>query len=239
MTVHASLYIPEMHSFCDRWCERCTMTKRCKSCALDLDDDDANRATRNEQLWSAVAEKLPDALRLIEAAASEQRSASAPLLDVPSDLPCQTAATAQHLLDAAHNYALAVYGWLAGHSAFAAERRPPASPTCQQSDVLECSEAHAFSISDALEVVSWYGGMIAAKIAGGTWCRDDVDSGFIKIALLGMDRSLGAWAFLREALPDEADTILSLLADLDRLRHQTERAFPLAWAFRRPGFDDG
>ncbi|MFC1706648.1 hypothetical protein ACFL59_07485 [Planctomycetota bacterium] len=238
MTECASLYIPEMHSFCDRWCERCTMTGRCKSCGTDPEDDDADRDLRNEQLWSVVADKLPDALRLLETAATEEGVPPAEPAVLRSDSLCQATATDQRVLDAAHRYALGVYGWLNRFPAPSEQPLHDSQIRRQRADP-DGTEAETLSITDVVEVVHWYGALIAAKIAGGIGCRDDVANGFVKVALLGMDRSLGAWAFLRDALPDEADTIRSFLVDLGRLRQQTERAFPHARAFRRPGFDDG
>ena len=61
--------------------------------------------------------------------------------------------------------------------------------------------------------------------------------GSAKIALIAMDRSISAWAGLREALGDEADGILDLLASLTKLRSAAEGVFPKARAFVRPGFD--
>jgi hypothetical protein len=62
--------------------------------------------------------------------------------------------------------------------------------------------------------------------------------GSAKIALIAMDRSISAWAGLREALGDDPDGILDLLAQLAAIRRQTEKIFPEARAFVRAGFDE-
>ena len=61
--------------------------------------------------------------------------------------------------------------------------------------------------------------------------------GSAKIALIAMDRSISAWAGLREALGEEADGILDLLAELTKLRSVAGRLFPEARSFVRAGFD--
>ncbi len=62
--------------------------------------------------------------------------------------------------------------------------------------------------------------------------------GSAKIALIAIDRSLAAWARLREHFAAEhGDTILALLVQLERLRRAAETKFPDAREFRRPGFD--
>ena len=62
--------------------------------------------------------------------------------------------------------------------------------------------------------------------------------GFAKIALIAIDRSLAAWARLREHFAAEhGDAILDLLVQRERLRRDTETKFPAARAFKRPGVD--
>lgn len=67
-------------------------------------------------------------------------------------------------------------------------------------------------------------------------CSDS--NGSVKVALIGIDRSIAAWTRLRAHLPDRADELLDVLVRLDRLRRATEAQFPDARAFKRPGFDE-
>ena len=57
------------------------------------------------------------------------------------------------------------------------------------------------------------------------------------VALIGIDRSIAAWTLLTEHLPEEKDSILDILVLLARVRKHTEKDFPKARAFIRPGFD--
>jgi len=63
-------------------------------------------------------------------------------------------------------------------------------------------------------------------------------NGSAKVALIGIDRSIGAWAKLYELFPDQSDTILDILLQLDRLKKKIDITFPNAQHFKRPGFDD-
>jgi hypothetical protein len=106
----------------------------------------------------------------------------------------------------------------------------------------------AAEIGDGLEVVQWYLFFIDVKLQRAVASRvdrnRDGDDGFpsdadgsAKVALVAIDRSIGAWARLRGHLDGEADAMLDLLVQLERLRRAVERDFPTARAFRRPGLD--
>ena len=60
--------------------------------------------------------------------------------------------------------------------------------------------------------------------------------GSAKVALLGIDRSILAWALFSQ-LEAFTSTALPAMLTLDRLRRNVEKAFPKARPFVRPGFD--
>jgi hypothetical protein len=107
-------------------------------------------------------------------------------------------------------------------------------------------------LSEFVDVIRWYQHFIYVKLsrAIGSRASEELETdeelrafpkdseGSAKIALIAMDRSIAAWSGLRTALgPDDADGILDLLAQLAAIRRETEKLFPGARAFKRPGFD--
>ena len=110
-------------------------------------------------------------------------------------------------------------------------------------------EREAASIIDAVEVIRWYQPQIYVKLMRALMQNDFDDSleedsdypkdsdGSAKVALIGMDRSIGAWGRLIEHFPEKTDDILTTLLHLDRLRRKVEKVFPEARNFIRPGFD--
>jgi len=68
---------------------------------------------------------------------------------------------------------------------------------------------------------------------------DRMDSnGSAKVALVAIDRSIGAWRVLQFSLPEKSDTIKPILLELDGLRRGIETRFPRARDFIRPGLDE-
>lgn len=71
----------------------------------------------------------------------------------------------------------------------------------------------------------------------GEFSKDKDSDGSAKVALIGIDEGVAAWATLHKHFPEEEDSILKLLVHLERLRRHSEKEFPNARAFVRPGFD--
>src|SRR5437867_10531848 len=96
----------------------------------------------------------------------------------------------------------------------------------------------------------WYQFQIAVKIMRGLM-RDDPEEagepeavrqsdsdGSVKVALIGMKRSISAWGKLQELLPEKTAGILPMLLHLEQLRRRTGQSFPKAQSFVRPDFDE-
>jgi hypothetical protein len=102
-------------------------------------------------------------------------------------------------------------------------------------------------LRDCLEVIRGYQRQIYIKLcraASGTVraesddleCMQDDADGSDKVALIGIERPIAAWATVLRQFPDHEDAIFAL-GTLQRLLRRVEAAFPNARAFRRPGFD--
>jgi hypothetical protein len=61
--------------------------------------------------------------------------------------------------------------------------------------------------------------------------------GSAKIVLIAIDRSIGAWAAIRQYITGGAEGVIDVIAFLDSLRQAVEKALPNARSFIRPGFD--
>ena len=248
-------FIPGVYNYCDRWCERCPLTSRCLTYAMEQEEDAADPASRditNQAFWKRLEGILREAHEMLDEIVKE-RGIELPAADAEAEKaflrrhedahehPCAVAAT---------KYGRGVGEWLeaAGPRLRA---RGEALERQHEMDLRSVDpEADAERLRDAVEVIQWYRHQIAVKImraVGGTALGDAGDdeadqsesNGSAKVALLGMDRSVAAWTELLRQMPDDEDRILPLLAALGRLRRDVEATFPAARAFVRPGFDTG
>ena len=104
-------------------------------------------------------------------------------------------------------------------------------------------------LDEAFEVILWYQYFIAAKVMRAVrgkmeeekeegWDEFPRDSdGSAKIALIAVDRSIGAWAVVSRYKYLDTERVLEIMSILDLLRQAIEETFPGARAFLRPGFD--
>lgn len=250
--------ISGIYNYCDRWCERCAFTGRCLSFKMEHDRGKRGAApggpasAKQQDFWDDIARNFALALRLVEREARKHGID----LDSPDALvEAEREERQRRRLAAREGSALhraATKYWKSARALLERLR-----PELAETDAALATEvrlgtgapaATAAEIGDALDVVQWYLFFIDVKLQRAVSSRVDTardgDDGFpsdadgsAKVALVAIDRSIGAWARLREHLGGEADAMLDLLVQLERLRRATEREFPRARAFKRPGFD--
>ncbi len=244
-------FIPGIFNYCDRWCERCSFRDRCLNFAMSKerfpkshDDPDIN----NEVFWQELANTLRDTLEMLREIMKE-KGIDIDKIEISEEDENREAGlrdfTKNHFLTRmAEEYITLGRDWM--------KRMEPAFEKAgvhsDHSD-LEGDKKKIVDLRDASDVIHWYLFQISVKIQRAlqgiqrniepddeTFLYDS--NGSAKVALLGMDRSLGAWQRMIGFFPAEEDNILDIMILLGRLREKTEKMFPEARKFKRPGFDD-
>lgn len=243
-------FISGIYNYCDRWCERCAFTSHCMVFAMEEEypDDPAQHDVDNDAFWRTIQSALEDTKDLIIGLAEEQGIDLASLelgAAAAQNDRLRDEAESHELSKAAGEYAQRVGEW------FDAEFKPYERRQRDPEHRAEKSDAWRddSDVSDAAEVIRWYQHQIGVKIARALMgsAREDPDpdvewqrdsDGSIKVALIGMDRSLAAWGVFMNRFSDKAGSISPILVHLDVFRRKTEQAFPSARSFIRPGFDE-
>jgi hypothetical protein len=241
--------ISGIYNYCDRWCERCPFTSRCLVYATEKEDEDEspeNRDITNEAFWQKLGSVFQEAREMITSWAEE---AGVDLTEIDEEGEAQkkkrhTDAARHQLALAGKEYANAVTEWFR-----------EMSQTITSSDVApdETDLAQWEQFQDASEVIHWYQYQIAVKTMRSLSSRSHEEDpmewepdesypkdsdGSAKVALVGMDRSINAWRLIQLCLPEKAASVNPLILRLEQLRQRTEREFPDARDFIRPGFDE-
>ncbi len=244
-------FISGIFNWCDRWCERCAMTDRCR---LFAREEAEKRSDPNKDWAEKVADNFIESLKMLREMADEMG------FDLESeDIKEETAAQmtlddAQELLAENHPlHGLSEDYWKKGKAWL--DSPILKDNLLQWKDFVEMgtldiqsTEINLKSSQEALEVIHWYLFMIPVKIKralhdqiNGFWSEypdeERGDLGTAKIAALSIERSMGAWGVLYKLFPDE-EGLLEVLAILEKMRKGLKEVFPNYSKFIRPGFDD-
>lgn len=247
-------FIEGIYNYCDRWCERCSFTSRCMLYAMEEEDrdDPAAHDINSEAFWEKLSSIFKQTREMITTLAAEQGIdlESIDLEDAGEEKGRLRDESESHpLSQSAEQYTKLVNQWF-DHEYPESEQERNADPTGDHLPLVDFdAQDRESNIQDAIEVIRWYQFQIAVKIMRGLMQDDPEEDepefagrrdsdGSAKVALIGMERSISAWARLSELVPEKTASILPMMVHLEQLRRGTDLKFPNARSFIRPGFDE-
>lgn len=243
-------YIPGIYNYCDRWCERCVFRSRCFSFAMDPDlrmGESSRSDPENKEFWQDISENFAVAVELL------QESAEKWGIDLNAEPDPEEEQRERHREEMVENdlllketmaYADAVNEWLEGHQELFEDVAKRVERELELDLPGNDPVPAAIDLQESVEVIRWYQYFIYPKISRAMMGLLDEDfdrlddvRGSAKIALIAIERSVGAWQTLGLKLA-LSDDVLDLQIRLTRIKTELERRIPNAMSFRRPGFDD-
>jgi hypothetical protein len=243
-------FISGIYNYCDRWCERCTMRNKCLSFAMDPDlrtEKSSRTDLNNEEFWQGMHESFELAFELLQESAEKWGID----LNAPSDPECEKRERRRErrierdpLLKDAMAYAEAVDAWMDERKTLFGEKIRQAEREVEMELPGHDPLPEALALHEAVEVLRWYQYFLYPKISRAMNGlledeRDMMDDvlGSARIALIAIERSIGAWQTLGRVL-QQSDDVLELQIRLTRIKTELEKRIPQAMSFKRPGFDD-
>jgi hypothetical protein len=220
-------YIVSIFNYCDRWCEACAFTSRCRvfadHAALEARLDPSMKAIVDAPLLPQD-EPPPPPKWMQELIEEMNEAASRPLTEEerrdaePKFLPGHKA-----VADRALAYCLAISHWLRGRN------------------------SEHFDPADPVAVIGWFATLNASKVHRALTGLAEFDGdrqfppdheGSAKVAIIGIERSMAAWRQLVEKGLATDEQVKPFLDELEWLLGRLDEAIPFARAFIRPGFDE-
>lgn len=244
-------YILGIYNYCDKWCERCPFTSRCLNYATEKENfgDIVKLDLNNKVFWDRLQIIFQQTKEMLTELVAEKRIDLNSLdMEVASyAVSNQTDELQNHELSIeARHYSKMVNIWFESEYSLFKKKQDELNTMLNLGIRGDKPFAEADEIRDTIEVIRWYQHQIYVKLLR-TLMQDETEqetplqndsNGSALIALIAIDRSIGAWGRLQECFPEETDSILDLLLHLDRLQKKIEQEFPNAINFKRPGFDD-
>lgn len=249
-------YIAGIHNYCDAWCERCPFTSRCFTFALEGEEypEPESLDIRHEAFWENLKETLHAGLaqlREIAELSGVERDADG-AGDIEETERMEESLAMNHgCCHSARVYAGMVDRWFHHAKGLVwqelpedGDEYPAETPDPEEQD----AAYFGAELQEALEVVRWDQHQIAVKLHRAVRSQmnesrewlDDVakdSEGSAKVALLGIDRSMAAWAEIESRFPLLSAETKEMQRHLRQMRAEVEKTFPGARSFIRPGFD--
>lgn len=232
--------IPGIFNYCDRWCERCTLSSRCTTYLMEqfYEDEIAKPSDEeNKKFWDQISFNFTVVRDMLEEAMDKFDITEEDLEDIEIEpLNKKEKSKAEKL---SFDYAMKMSNWLENNSDYFNSKGNSYSIINDEINI---------ELSDAIEIVQFYEFFIAPKIARANseklFRTDDKDfiqsdnNGSAKIALIAINRSIEALGILTKYFPEKEDELLDFLVTLSRIKKLVDNDFPNAMEFIRPGFDE-
>jgi len=249
-------FIAGIYNYCDRWCERCTFTSRCRNYSGESKLSPEQLDVSNKAFWDTISSNFEEAVRLLHKAAKEQgidlnAISEEEKKEYQKRKSFLNTAVKQHpLSDLCKQYQKIVMPFVKKSGDFTDETRELVNHLHLGIKSEEEVVHTVADIGDCFEIIQWYLFFIDAKLqralrgkiegeereAENAYQKDS--DGSAKIALIAIERSIAAWIGLYNLLPLSEDIALQSLALLEQVQRKTKEEFPNAMQFKRPGFDD-
>lgn len=251
----AAKNIAFIHNYCDRWCERCSFTSRCAVFQQEAKGDE-NIDLRNKLFWERLSENFAKARTLLEGmveqAGIDLQALNAEMEKSADNIERNDRKSNEHPLNKeAMSYLHTTSQWLKTQPGMLEKLEVMKADLTMGIESQERARADMEMIKESLAVIEWYHHFIPPKISRAVrgridameWAEDMNDpqhdfNGSAKIAVIAIERSMAAWANLFNLLPEQEDHFLSVLGQLDKMKHELLAEFPLYNSFVRPGFDE-
>lgn len=240
-------FIAGVHNYCDRWCERCPFTARCRVYADEQEMSEEAKDPQDPAFWQNIKKSFEGVLEMLHKMMEEMGIDPAEVEKMPAPEPDpDVQALEKRMREKTMQYAETVERFFRDDNAYFELKSDELAEQIEAGKPVDLESWQFFQ--DAVEVVRWYQYFISAKIHRAVNSLDHLDeeddriqsdsNGSAKIAMIAIERSLGAWEVLRRQLPEKDREILELQRQLQHLRAEINRLFPQWTQFHRPGFDD-
>jgi len=251
----AGKFIPGIYNYCDRWCERCTLSSRCRNYEGVARLSPEEQHIDNEAFWNGIAVSLEKAIGLLHEVALQHGHDLSAIPDEEIQQYSQMLKNRDHVIGAhplsllSRKYQQTVTPFLKKelHEQLVDTVRRMTSQLHMGMNTEEELVYTMAKLGRCYDVIQWYCYFIGTKIQRALSGKmEDADedhlqsdsNGSAKIAVIAIERSMGAWKHWLEGIPASEDMALPALAILSSIRRQVLEVFPDAMQFKRPGFDD-
>ncbi|MBK6932946.1 MAG: hypothetical protein IPH12_19585 [Saprospirales bacterium] len=240
-------FIPGVHNYCDRWCDRCPFTARCRVYVSEQEFSEDAKDPADPAFWQNIKKNFEGVLEMLNKMMAEMGIDPEEMDKLPAPKPDPDIQALEIAMrEKTARYANAVDDFFRGNAPYFEEKGEELEAQIQDGRPVDVEKWQFFQ--DAVDVIRWYQYFISAKIHRAVNSMEHLEefddpkqsdsNGSAKVVIIAIERSLGAWEVLSRQLPEKHAEIVGLQRQLQYLHTELCRLFPDWNAFHRPGFDD-
>jgi hypothetical protein len=243
-------FISGIYNYCDRWCERCSMTQRCLLYSKDSRRKAEHRAKGEDPHdWDIVLQDLHESFQ--ETLAMLRQHAEEEGIDLDA---IDTESVISELAEPSdHPLHVKAYRYTMNADKFLEKLQNVINEEIDNINAGNILAENIEEIKECFEVIAWYHMQISVKIhralCGKMEAGEEKDeeyanfslhdaNGSAKVAYDGLSRSMDALTTVYEWNKSLHDDIMPLLTDIYGLIKGVDQEFPGHKEFKRPGFDE-
>ncbi|MCB9315741.1 MAG: hypothetical protein H6569_06360 [Lewinellaceae bacterium] len=240
-------FIPGVHNYCDRWCERCPFTARCRVYANEQEFSEETADPADPAFWQNIKKNFEGVLEMLDKMMADMGIDPDEIADENKEKPDPNIqALERDMRDKTMQYANTVNDFFERNASYFEFKSEELEEQIEDGLPVDVESWQFFQ--DAVDVIRWYQYFISAKIhraIGSLEHMEEFDNplqsdsnGSAKIAKIAIERSLGAWEVICQQLAEKKEEILTIQQQLQKIRAELDQLFPNLNNFHRPGFDD-
>ena len=249
-TMSEENFIPGIYNYCDRWCERCAFTSRCRT-FLSIEEWERKNDEKETDNWENLAEYLAETFQsvheMLQQHAKEEGLDLDEMLNAPMSPEPEATKFQEQLGEWSMDYGVELFGWFEANADWLEECANTAEKLYEMG--VPNIKEKSVQFGEALDILQWYGFFIGAKVKRAMhgineeiedeeYLVQNDNNGSAKVALIAVNRSMAAWKIVMNHSPEKTDEIIDFLVTLEKIRRGVEQECPNAQQFIRPGFDD-
>lgn len=240
-------FVPGIHNYCDRWCERCDFTEKCrvfemeeemKQMLLNQNKKDKNEATEDESdISDRGLSEINEDLEIEFDFDEEFGEDFDPDEEDPDDFFSAYQKSNRHpMIEMASDYSKKSNIWFVMRD-----------KTLNKTFTAQLARGYSDDLMEAQDILRWYHMFIYVKLKralSGYYELDEYEdadydmNGSAKVALVAIDKSIESATILHRHLKDQREQIKIFRDQLEKIRLMAEEQFPDARSFIRPGLDE-
>lgn len=243
-------FISGIYNYCDRWCEKCELSHRCK--LFTDEQEELKNISSTDNFIEIISKNFQKTIELLYEIAAEKGIDFSKIEEDKSDKHQRKAAfddiKKQPLVDSSISYSKKIHQFLKENNYFEIEKSRFIYQIEMGIDV-EKNKKTLSILNESLNIINWYLYQISIKLTSAFRFfphdedfEDEIQNmhhAAAKIALIGIENSIKAWHSLLEITDSvKEDFILNILILLVQLKRNILIKFPLIHEFKRPGFDN-